>query len=524
MDTKNSFSILSKCSIDSLNSPVFNPTSHSSPVTDNPQRQHTHRHNPRDSAKYSTSSLHNRTNLTSSSSIGPSTPSYHESSSSNTSSKFTPKKNNWRTLIMNSNSIKCRKAELDYITDYVKPDAIIVTETKLDSTVGNAEFMPPGYNCFRKDRSFDGGGVMIAIKSCYPAVDAEIKSDSELIWVTVSMRNERKITIGSFYRPPDKGIDPIEGLNQSLSSLNYKRCKNTTILLGGDFNLPHIDWNSNSVSPSCPNKQAHERLLEVLSDHHLTQMQQEPTRNNDILDLFCTNKPGLVRYTQTIPGFSDHDFIVVDCDLRPQFIKNMPRKVYTYSRAKWDDMRKELNSSIDEYSRDFDNRTVDKNWDSFKTILSNLSDKYIPSRMTSTKQHLPWLNSTTKRMCRRKQRLYNLARRTKKTKHWERFKEAKKNTCNALRRAHLNYINDIFEEGISNNDTKPFWRYVKSQRQENVGVAPLKANGQLHSDSATKANILSQQFQSVFTQEDGATPQRASLTPKSNTLFPTRVL
>ena len=49
--------------------------------------------------------------------------------------------------------------------------------------------------------------------------------------------------------------------------------------------------------------------------------------------------------------------------------------------------------------------------------------------------------------------------------------------------------------------SKPFWRYVKAKQQDNIGVSPLKRKGQLLSDSRSKADILVNQFSSVFTQD-----------------------
>jgi len=59
---------------------------------------------------------------------------------------------------------------------------------------------------------------------------------------------------------------------------------------------------------------------------------------------------------------------------------------------------------------------------------------------------------------------------------------------------------------MKSKNAKPFWRYVKSKKQDNVGIAPLRMNGNLHTDSLSKANILNKQFQSVFTQDDGTNP------------------
>jgi len=60
-------------------------------------------------------------------------------------------------------------------------------------------------------------------------------------------------------------------------------------------------------------------------------------------------------------------------------------------------------------------------------------------------------------------------------------------------------------EGLENNNPKPFWKYIKSRKQDNIGVAPLKTNEQLVNDSKGKAEILIRQFKSVFTREQHTT-------------------
>ena len=59
----------------------------------------------------------------------------------------------------------------------------------------------------------------------------------------------------------------------------------------------------------------------------------------------------------------------------------------------------------------------------------------------------------------------------------------------------------MLERALEECDHKPLWKYCKGQRQDNTGVAPLKENGQLHSDSQKRSGILARQFKSVFTQE-----------------------
>lgn len=61
-------------------------------------------------------------------------------------------------------------------------------------------------------------------------------------------------------------------------------------------------------------------------------------------------------------------------------------------------------------------------------------------------------------------------------------------------------MEDVVSDGENRNK---FWSYIKSKGQEFSGVAPLKNKaGFIQSDNLSKANILNDQFHSVFTKED----------------------
>jgi hypothetical protein len=44
----------------------------------------------------------------------------------------------------------------------------------------------------------------------------------------------------------------------------------------------------------------------------------------------------------------------------------------------------------------------------------------------------------------------------------------------AVRQAHWSYVNNVLEEGNS----KPFWKYIKSKRTDNIGITGIKKNGE----------------------------------------------
>ena len=120
-------------------------------------------------------------------------------------------------------------------------------------------------------------------------------------------------------------------------------------------------------------------------------------------------------------------------------------------------------------------------------------------KMSSSRRNVPWITPAIRRMTNKKQRLYNRAKRTHKEQHWPQFRAHKNNTTKALRKARWNYINGILQTSLDDGNSKPFWRYIFSQKNDQSGVEALKENGKLHSGGQKKAEILNRQFSSVFT-------------------------
>ena len=95
-------------------------------------------------------------------------------------------------------------------------------------------------------------------------------------------------------------------------------------------------------------------------------------------------------------------------------------------------------------------------------------------------------------MFKKKTRLYHQA---KKTNKWTNYKHFQKECKSQVRKAEWNYINDTIMEGLQNNNSKPFWKYVKPRKQDNIGVSPLKSNEQLVNDSKGKTDITDKPIQ-----------------------------
>ena len=239
----------------------------------------------------------------------------------------------------------------------------------------------------------------------------------------------------------------------------------------------------------------------------LKQLVLEPTRLNSILDLFCTTKPGLIKNVSLIPGISDHDgVIIVDTLLKAVINKKATRRIPVWTKADWDAMKKEASSFCETFLQSYSNRSVEENWQMFKGKMKTILDN-VPSKLSSTRYNLPWLTTEVKRMIRKKKRAYNKAKNGNEI-HRAKFKRLQNATRDALRKSHWNYVNSMLQEGIDTGDNKKFWRYMKAQRQDSQGVAPLKDGSRLLSDSLSKARKLGAQFSSVFTKD---TPESSSI-------------
>ena len=136
----------------------------------------------------------------------------------------------------------------------------------------------------------------------------------------------------------------------------------------------------------------------------------EPTRGENNLDLFFTTNPSLVKNSTVVPGISDHDMVVTDCELRPIYNRPKPRKTFSQN-------------------------TVETNWCLFKDFVHSTIQDLVPSKNETTRYNLPWFTPKIKRLVRKKHRSYNKAKKSGLDLDWQAYKEQKKHTQSILKKA-----------------------------------------------------------------------------------------
>ena len=176
--------------------------------------------------------------------------------SSNTSSiRPIPKNSNELTIISaNCEGVTGKSASLEHMLTSLEPDVFLAVESKLDSSISDSEFLPPAYRTsppFRKDRVRGGGGVFIATREGIIAEPlTDLSTDCEICWIRVRLESNSSVIIGVFYTP-QADIESLVELRNSLLKVK-ETYPNVPLFLGGDFNLPGINWDSLTHTPMSP--------------------------------------------------------------------------------------------------------------------------------------------------------------------------------------------------------------------------------------------------------------------------------
>ena len=164
-------------------------------------------------------------------------------------------------------------------------------------------------------------------------------------------------------------------------------------MLGGDFNAANIDWDTGIVPDSTDNRLMKEKLVTVLAEAGLTQMQRDPTRGQNLLDLFCCNKPSLVKSCISIPGISDHSIVLTDCNLKTPITNKPQRRVYRWSKADWHEIKGLTTTFAESFLALANSRSVNDNYLVFRKFMEGLLKTDIPSKLTGSRHNLPWINT-----------------------------------------------------------------------------------------------------------------------------------
>ncbi|XP_053395970.1 uncharacterized protein LOC128556094 [Mercenaria mercenaria] len=382
-----------------------------------------------------------------------------------------------KIITANCQSVKSKKLGFLAMLTTVKPDIVLGTESWLKPHIKNSEVFPPDYKVYRKDRKRrTGGGVFILVSNKLTSNSLpELQSDSEIIWAQIKQESKQDLYVCSAYRP-DKDLSCIDEINRTTLLIDSS---NNTIIVGGDFNLGNVNWQSLTVDTGATHADESNKLLDLADSFGFQQLIHEPTRTTDTtqntLDLLFINNPTLVDNIKVIPGFSDHCIPFIDITATPRINYKEKRKILLFDKADWAGFKSELVNFGIELNKMSDKLNVQEFWDNFTSKLESLTDNYVPSKNVNGKHHLAWINTEIKKLLKKRDRLYAKFKKSK-GKYLDKLKKLKALIQKKTRKAYWNYINNIVCDPTEqkHGTTKTIGVSLKALRKTPVVLHPLE--------------------------------------------------
>ena len=188
-------------------------------------------------------------------------------------------------------------------------------------------------------------------------------------------------------------------------------------------------------------------------------------------------------------------------------------------------MSSEIATFKDSFLKEAPRRNADDNWNRFRDGLMDVVRRVVPQKKVRSRQDLPWLDHHLRKRIKKKNRSHRRAKKAKphnKSQRWKAYREQQEDVQKSIKVAYDRYINSLFEDQETRKPSKRFYKTLKAKRRDHVGIPPLRGkNGTLDSTAKGKANLLNDQYSSVFKDEDpsnipdlGASPY--SSLPKIN--------
>ena len=410
-----------------------------------------------------------------------------------------------RCFTTNVRSIMNKLPEFNLFVDCHSPDIIALCETWLSEKVPNSILIGlHPYTAFRCDRSNRrAGGVCLFVKEDRKLKVQQVVLPSEFNCLEIIAID---LTVSSLvlpyrvivaYRPPDYSS---ESNTLFFSALDYLASNTGRVCLLGDLNLPDFEWELFLH----PDSLLYNSAADLICNHGLTQLVDEPTRGDNILDVVLCSDVLSCDDIGYLPPLGSSDHSIVSFTLTLSFhnvAENYPRpSCPNYNLADWASLSLYF-GNID-WAGEFSCCTSASDmWSKFTDVIQAGVSNYVPNyrspHYSRTHHHYP---TRIRRLYIKKLQSWRLYRTFRTGELLDKYKRLSKAFSSSF-----NHFQCQFENELVNSDNLGmFYKYVNKKLNGSNGVAPLRdADGNLVATDCDKAAVLNNQFCSVFTVDDG---------------------
>ena len=402
--------------------------------------------------------------------------------------------------------ISTEKYDLICITE-IKPKAGNIPDKDLLKLTGYDLHVNTAYT------DLDTRGVAIYTKQSLESTLITNDTTSKFkdsLWLQVPGPRNENLLVGCIYRSgsPAKAVQLDDDLHKMMihmsTEANYKN-----VLMVGDFNHPQITWTPAPVLAGNHNENHPDvKFIDAINDSMLHQHVQHATRdrenqNSTLDDLILTSDPELVSDVEHLGhiGASDHQCLKFDVNFQHTKVKPAQTKRYLYPKADFTKMKNLLDINWD---AELEGKSADEKYNFFLQKYNTACQESIPTVTvkSSDKWEKPiWMKPATLRLIQRKHSKHTKYLNTKNKDDKTNYNKIRNEVTSKTRSDRLAFERNISKE-IKNNN-KVFWRYVNANRSTKATIPDLlKKDGTKATTDEEKAEVLNEQFSSVFTKED----------------------
>ncbi len=332
-------------------------------------------------------------------------------------------------------------------------DLIAFNETRLDANITNNMINLDGYDVIRKDRSRNGGGVCIYLRSSinYIVRNDLVPSEIEAVCVEIIKPHSKPFLVTTVYRPPSASSEFFDNFEQLIKAIDNE---NKEMYILGDLNCDMLKTDKDASTPT-------KKVRSLYELYQLSQLIDEATRITmtavSLIDHIVTNTSENISDSGVIhTGISDHSLVFAIRKI--SVVKKQENTVEIRNMKNFDEDKfvTELLKQHWEYVYFF---AEDPNsmWEIWEKIL-NRHAPLQPKKIRSKK--VPWISSDIKKLINTRDKLKREAILTGLENDWLNYKTIRNKVDIELRNAKKEYYSSTIAG--QKFDPKRAWKSINN--------------------------------------------------------------
>ena len=336
---------------------------------------------------------------------------------------------------LNIVSLRKKVDEINFSMSKKFIDLIAFNETRLDANITDNMINLDGYDIIRKDRSRNGGGVCIYLRSSinYKIRDDLVPSELEAVCVEIIKPHSKPFVVTTVYRPPSALSEFFDHFEKLIKAIDNE---NKEMYILGDLNCdllrPDKDYNIPTKKKS---------LYEL---YQLSQLIDEATRvtmtTTSLIDHMVTNTPEKNSDSGVIhTGISDHSLIFA---IRKLSVIKKQENIVEMRNMKNFNEKKFVAELLKQHWEQVYFFAKDPNdmWEIWKKIFVEVLDKHAPLQCKKIRsKKVPWITSDIKKLIYTSDKLRRKVISTNLENDWFDYKTSRNKVNIELRNAKKDY-------------------------------------------------------------------------------------